>query len=343
MDSEPEKGQYRLRITEMDDLWYLYQIIGGGTKVGGLTYRKLEAKEDQVRASDQPRVKVYLWIEVEDVEFHPFTDALRVKGVIVEGPGDMTGHHTFNLDPGTTMEMIKENITKEEVDLIEEAEAASALPKALVLMVDDENAQLYRIREYGLESLGNARSGPGGKRYEGSDKWESLFKEIEELIVINHSEGIPLLIAGPGFFKERVSKRLREAGISRPEDIHLITSSSSGLSGLREALVKGDGMGKVIEDMRFARELNLMEELMGRIGKGTLAAYGLDEVKRALDIGAVETLLITEEMFRTPEGKELLEKCGDMGSAHYLISSSHDGGKMLDKLGGAGALLRFRI
>ena len=266
-----------------------------------------------------------------------------MKGKIIEGPGDVSGHHTFNVDTGSTIDLADEAMTDVEKDLILEAENASAVPKALVLMVDDESAQMFRIREYGLESLGNARAGPGGKRYSGGDKWEGLYNEILELVKANHIPGNPFLIAGPGFFKEKVSKDLREAGLVDPTDVHLISSSSGGQSGLREALVKGDGIGKVVEGMRFARETGLVEDLMARIGKGHLAAYGIAEVKKALVLGAVETLLITENLFRSSEGKEMLKIAGDMGSAHHMISSSHDGGKMLEKLGGAGALLRFDI
>jgi protein pelota len=210
-------------------------------------------------------------------------------------------------------------------------------------MVDDESAQLFRIREYGYESLGEVRSGPGGKRFGGSEKWSMMSDEVLELVSINYKVGIPLIIAGPGFFKETISAKARDGGIVDKNDIYLASASSGGISGLKEALSKGDAISKTVQGMRFARENELVDTLMERIGKGSKASYGQDQVKLSLDSGAVDTLLISETLFRTQEGKDLISLARTMGANHCLISTSHDGGKMLDKLGGMGALLRFDV
>ncbi|HHD16553.1 MAG TPA: mRNA surveillance protein pelota [Euryarchaeota archaeon] len=343
LSSDPDKGEFKIRITDEDDLWYLYQVIGRGCVVGAQTFRKLESREDHVRPDNQPRVRVFLRIEVETVEFHPFTQALRISGRIVEGPPDMGGHHTFNIEPGSTLELNHPGMSTEEFALLEEAVSSSRVPKSLALVVDDESAQLFKLREYGLEPLGTIRAEPGGKMYPSAEKWEHFMKELSETLLHFYKKGIPVIITGPGFFKEKVGRALREEGHAQSDDILILSSSSGGISGLKEALISGGGSNDLISRMRFARESSMVDKLMMCIGKGKGGTYGLKEVRRALEMGAVDTLLITESVFRKDVGKELLRISERMGSTHHIISLSHEGGKMLDKLGGVGALLRYDL
>ncbi len=335
------KGEFSLRITDRDDLWFLYQVIGPGVIAGSLTNRKLESKDDQVRADSQPRVKVYLRIEVKETEFHPFSDALRLKGTILEGPPDISGHHTLNVEPGTNLDITKTTITEHDIQLLEEAEKASLIPKALALTIDDESAELFRLREYGLEPLGRIGAGPGGKRYPSKDKWEIMMKEVLELITNNYSLNVPIIVTGPGFFRDVAGKEIRNIPGIKAEDVYVVPSSSVGRSGLKEALTRKEGMEKLLEKTRFARESDSIQLIMSKIAKGKGAAYGLEVIERDLSLGAVELLVITEELFRTDHGKKLLAISSRTGSDHLIISTSHDGGKMLQKLGGAAVLLRF--
>ena len=62
LDRDDGRCIFRIRVDSIDDLWYLDQVIQIGTKVGAHTFRKLEAKEDQVRAYDQQSTAVLLFL-----------------------------------------------------------------------------------------------------------------------------------------------------------------------------------------------------------------------------------------------------------------------------------------
>src|SRR2546425_743847 len=64
-------------------------------------------------------------------------------------------------------------------------------------------------------------------------------------------------------------------------------------SGLRELVANATD---VLRDLDLMREKTLVQRLMEEIRKedGGLAAYGEDQVRRALEVGAVDTLLISE-------------------------------------------------
>jgi protein pelota len=343
LERDDDKGIYRIRVDSIDDLWYLHQAVAPGQLVGGHTFRKLEAKEDQVRADSQPRIKVYLRIDVEDCEFHPFTDILRVSGRIVDGPQDISGHHTFNVDKGTVLDITLPEPSQEIMGILEEAGKVAESAPAIAVSLDDETAELFRMRDYGLESIGRIRAKGGGKWTGQAGGWGPYYEEISELVKQNISEDTIVLISGPGFFKESLAKLLRQEIGLEGSRLHLMQSSSGGVTGLREALGKGGSANKVVEKLRFVQENELLEDLMSRIGKGKGAAYGIEEVSKALEMGAVEVLLVSERIFREGPGKELMKRSSVMGSRCMVISTSHEMGDMLDKMGGVGALLRFEL
>jgi len=343
MEKGDGKCSIRVRVDSIDDLWYLDRAIISGTRVAGYTFRKLEAKDDQVRPDSQPRVRVYLRIEVESTEFHPFTDSLRIKGRVIEGPQDISGHHTFNVDPGTVLDLEMDDDHPDLLSVLEEAQESSEKARAIAVSLDDETAAVFRLRDYGLENMGTVRTGSGGKRYLSGSKWEAYYTEICDLLMPYLSEDNQLLIVGPGFFKEVLSKKLREERSVDPGRIHVVPASTGGMSGIKEALSGATGLSGMIEELRFARESGLLNTLMEGIGKGRGSAYGESEVRKALEIGAVETLLVTDEVFKEGKGRDLITLAHKMGSGSMVISSIHDQGSMFQKMGGIGAILRFEI
>ncbi|MFO8051246.1 MAG: mRNA surveillance protein pelota [Thermoplasmatota archaeon] len=336
-------GSLRIRIETLDDLWYLHQLLDEGTIVGSHTFRKPESRDDMIRSDSQPRIRIYLKISMEESDFQPFTDALRIKGEIIEGPPDISGHHTINANIGSVLDIKKEKMTETDSKVLEEACKASGYTGVLAVSMDDETAEVYRFRDYGVERIAEIKAGQGGKMFGNDDKWPDYDERISEVLEREIGEDTLLLISGPGFFKEELAKYLREKGVIPSERTHLLNSSSGGLSGLKESLASDKGMVSAVSDIRFVRENQVMDELMVRIGRGSGATYGLREVKRALEMGAVETLLLTDTLFKDPEGKELMESTAKVSSSSMVISTSHEMGEMLEKLGGAGALLRFDI
>ena len=69
------------------------------------------------------------------------------------------------------------------------------------------------------------------------------------------------------------------------------------MSGFQEVLRRG-AVDRIMQESRIARESTLMEDLIREISMDGKAAYGLADVKNALDYGAVETLLVADETLR---------------------------------------------
>ena len=109
-------------------------------------------------------------------------------------------------------------------------------------------------------------------------------------------------------------------------------------------------LAKTLKNSRAREEQILVEELLNEINKKNLASYGWQEVQKSVEIGAVRSLLLTDEFIKAKKLKEsyleledLMKKVDDMQGKVHILSSKLESGKKLNGLGGIAALLRFKM
>ncbi len=66
-------------------------------------------------------------------------------------------------------------------------------------------------------------------------------------------------------------------------------------------------------------------------------------MKTASNAGAIEKLLVVDELVRELDVEKIMELAENMGGKVLIVSTEHDGGKQLNSLGGIAALLRYGI
>jgi protein pelota len=295
-----------------------------------------------IRPDSSVRKRIYLVVKVEDTQFHPFTDALRLKGLVIDAPPDVSGYHTFNVDPGSTIDLNSDDLGDADMDLLNESGERSGSEQAVLISIDDTTCSIHRLRDYGLEFQASLEIS-GGKRFGGSDRWESFIDDIMRSFQPIYTPPTPIIIIGPSFFKEKLAKKVRETFREPDIQVVILNASAGGLSGVREAFNNKSEISAVLKRSRNVMEVQMIEDLLSRIGRGKGAVYGEDEVRKAIELGAVETLLVSDRIFREGLGREMMEMCRNMNSKGMVISSHHDQGKMFDRMGGVAALLRFEI
>ncbi|MFX1569816.1 MAG: peptide chain release factor aRF-1 [Promethearchaeota archaeon] len=119
-----------------------------------------------------------------------------------------------------------------------------------------------------------------------SDTVNELFLSMEDL------QGI--FIGGPGQSKEKfvndesLDYRLRE------KIIDVVDLGYGGVEGIR-ALI--DKIKEQIENVKYIREKQIMQRFMKEISTDSgLATYGLEDIQRALNYGAVDNLILSEKL-----------------------------------------------
>lgn len=333
----------KVRIDNPDDLWHLKNLISPGDIVSSVTYRREEEQRDTIRASRGEKKRMRLDIEVEKVEFHEFTDRLRVLGIIVDGPQDLGSYHTLNLTEEDNITIIKERWREHHLTRLRDAVEQSEKPLVTLLAMEEDEATLAVLRQYGVKEMARIDSNRGGKMYDGERMTrEDFFKAVVEKLELTLTEDSQLIILGPGFTKEDMYRYLKKHHPGMVEHVQVVNSGNGGMNGIHEVLKSGRE-GGMLQEQRVSYESNKVEELLVRIKKDEPVSYGLENVNKTVEMGAAETLLILDTRVRDQEGERLMERVEQLGGKVIIISSSHEGGDKLEALGGYGVLLRYKV
>jgi len=345
LEQDKDTGRIKLRVDRMDDLWHLSHIIRPGDRVRGVTDRRLEDDRDMVRDKESQRVTVTLGIDVESVEFHEATQRLRVLGVIEEGPEEVARgtHHTISLEEHDWVEIVKpEGWPQHQLERVDEAVEATTEPKVVIVAMDDEEATVAVLHQFGPREIATQTRHGGGKMYDAERDDKAYHEAIRNVLATTAPDDCPLIIVGPGFAREHFVTYLEDAPVEGVEQIVTEAAAHPGMRGVHEAMNRGL-VEQVAESSRISEETQAVEELLERIGTDGLATYGPDQVEHALDLGAVETLLVADELAKDPEIDELMETALQTGAEVNVIGTGHDAGQTLESLGGLGALLRYEV
>ena len=333
-------GEIRLQVQNLDDLWHLDNLVQPGELVRAMTARRGEQKGDKLRPERMDKMKMLLGIRVEKIEFHEFADYLRISGVIEEGPQDHGAHHTLNLTINDDLTIVKE-WRESELKRIEEAVSATQKPLISFLCLDDEEATIAQLRQYGLREVATLHAPGHGKMFPTGEGEPAYFEEIlEKLRQSKIAE--TLIVLGPGFTREKFIEFLKTKDPAIAQKTKGFGSNHAGMHGVQEALKAGLG-AKIFEDTKVGQDTEIVEKLLEEIGKDGSYAYGPAEVEQAIASGAVSILLVLESNLRNKETEQLLRYVERQNGKVVVISAHHEAGKKLEALGGFGALLRFKV
>ena len=338
-------GTIKLLAENGDDLWHLRHLVQPGDVVHSVTYRRDERSTDMVRAEKTERRRMYLGVEVEDVEYADFSDRLRLLGIIRDGPDDVPRgtHHTLNVEVGDDVKITKARWRGFELDRIDEAVRATRRPHVVILCIDDETAVFAAVRQSGVERLSEI---PGPGSLKGHDKppkglKEGWYQEIQDEMERVGTTQLPIIVCGPGFTRTELLAWVRERRSDLVGRATTEGTGQSGMVGVHEAIKRGM-VARVVEDARIALETEMVEALFAGIGRGDgTVSYGIDEVRVAINAGAVEDVLVSDDVVREGTVVELLDLAERVGSRVVVVSSSHKSGERLSRLGGVAALHRY--
>jgi peptide chain release factor subunit 1 len=166
-------------------------------------------------------------------------------------------------------------------------------------------------------------------------------KVAEEMAEKFRGENIKgILVGGPFPTKEEFVN-----GNYLPTDIKnkilaLIDLSYTDESGLEELVNKAED---VIKNSEVAEEKRIVKEFFKKLATDPdFVVYGLADTKKALELGAVDTLLISEDKDEKIMN-ELIELAKMFGTDVKIISKETQEGVQFANLGGIGGILRYKL
>ena len=266
-----------------------------------------------------------------------------------------------------------------------------------LVVIDRSEATVGLLRGKRIEVLKNMQSlvpskhrmgGQSARRFErlieiAAHEWYEKVADVMTDAFLSRPEMKGIVIGGPGYTKEYFATQdyIHHELKKKILEPYLDTGYTDEY-GLRELVEKARS---ILSDLDLMREKTLVQKLMDEIRKeeGGLAAYGEDQVRHALQLGAVDTLLVSEglrklrlklkcvngdwEGERTVADEATLPKCpqdggnltvvqkediieefsalaAQSGTKVELISKESEEGELfLRAFGGIAAILRYRV
>ena len=336
-----EENDVKVKAQGPEDLWHLEKVVAPGDLVSASTTRKY-----QPEGSKAERKPMFITVRVEKVSFHKPSGKLRILGKIEAGkPQELISlgsHHSLEIGTHDTLTIQKEQWKKYQIDRLYEAARAAKQPKLTLLIMDEREAELFAIKQYGIDELGRIASHISGKyTEEHKDARNKYYSRILDTIKdIKHK----IILAGPGFEKDNFFKFIKDKNAGLAKNILVESIGNTGKQAAYELVSKG-AIDKIVQRSRFAEEIKLIEELIVKTSSEGKATYGFSEVKKALDYKAVENLIVLDTLLfeKKKEIEPLIEQAEKTGAVVTFISHENDISKKLKALGGIAALLRFKV
>ena len=342
---ERGEGDAVIRVENFDDLWRLSLLVKQGYVLMGRTSRQLKLRSEDGDVRDKRRVSLDLAIQVERVEFQPFTESMRFLGKIVgvekgmEWVAQKGEHQSISVGIGDEVEIRKQGAFDPiERKLMKERGTSSA--NALVLSLDMNSAAIAVLWTYGLEKVTALRA----KREEENAHLEEFLSEIRSILIseLQKRKIGYVVVTGPSVVLDEFKRSVENYGPLKSVSFYHLVSSYGGEEGL-ELLKDNPDFREYSSKLRLARERELIKEVFDRLSQGKGVAVGMEAVAESAEQGRVEVVLLSAKLLKNPPEAlmQAIDEVERTGGALEIVSD--EGGAELQGLGGIAAILRWRV
>ncbi len=354
LDFDQKQNVITIKVENLNDLWTLYNVISKNDKVAARTQRRVVIKE----GSKGERKPMFLKLNVEDVSFHEFSNRLRIKGTILEGPEDFISfgtYHTFNIEIGKKIVITKEKWLKNELRRLKESSKFESNFVMFFIAIEHGLATLAIITNFSHNRIATIKKTIPGKRYKQSHRNKALmefFEDIKKVLEENlkNTEINLIVICGPGNTRVHFIKYIKEKSnppyLSKIKNVH---ASSGTESAILETL-KSKELAKLKNNVKILKETEKIEEIFRIFSTDAdLIAIGFNEISEASKRGAIIELFIADILIRGSSKKnklkieKIITDVENSGGKINILSSEHSTGQQIVDLGSLIGILRYKL
>ncbi|CAH3135189.1 unnamed protein product [Porites lobata] len=355
-------GSVVLVPEEAEDMWHAYNLIAVGDRLKSTTIRRVQT-ESATGSVSSNKVRTTLAIAVEGIEFDTQACMLRIKGRNVEENQyvKMGAYHTIDLELNRKFTLLKEYwdlIALERVEMACDPTQHADLGAILLheglghIMLVTSSMTIVRAK---IDmNIPRKRKGFCSQHDKGLLRfYDAIIQGV--LRHINFDVVKCVLVASPGFVKEQFCDYMFQQAIKNEwkaitenKSKFILVHSSSGHKHTLKEVLADPAVTARLADTKAAGEVKALDTFFTMLQtEPDRAYYGINHVEKANEAIAVETLLVTDELFRStdlPTRKryvKLVESVKENGGDVRVFSSLHVSGEQLGQLSGVAAILRF--
>jgi protein pelota len=361
ISSKDGSGFVSLLPTTPEDLWHTYNLLQTGDRIRCTTLRKVN-KESSTGSVTSTKVRMNLTIEVTKVEF--FKDSLEVR---ISGPNSaesahvrMGAFHTLTLEMDRQFSIEKQCWDQIYLDRIEEACNPERGADIAAVVMSGGLAHVCLVT--GSVTITKARIDMNiPKKRTGSSAHAKAITKFHDAIYRAILTHVPLdkvkciLVGSPGFQKDDFYKYLLAESVRRDDrpfienKAKFVTChSSSGHKCAIEELFSDPSILSKVTETKLSKEIEILNKFMRLLDTHPdKAYYGYFHVQKANEELAIDSLLISDELFRSSDVVTrkkyvaLVESVRERGGMVYVFSTMHVSGQQLQQVSGVAAILRY--
>ena len=305
---DPHAGVLKLLLQTPSDLWRLSRLIAPGDLVGAVTTRRDSDAPTDTPAAQRSRRTLFLTVVAERIEFHEFSGHVRVTGPIAGDSPEAGRYHTLDLEVDADVTLTKRELSGPDRALLEEGLESPDEPALLVVSADTSLSAVVRLKGRSLEVVDERDSRGLGKyahRKAGGHERdrEAYLESLLEVIEPELSRSQAVVLAGPGFLKEELARRL---GRSRPavaNSLRLLHAAP----GVRGAVAEGQLSAGHARALLAVDDVGAQEALAGQVIRSGLSVRETERiVQKHAQAGRARPE--TAPRARTPEWRDAEER-----------------------------------
>jgi len=356
-------GEVGLIAESSEDLWHAYNLLLVGDCLKSTASRKV--KNETGTSTVSKRVKTNLTVEIEGIDFDTESCSLHVKGRNVEKNKfvSLGDYHTLDLELNQKFTIRKACWDKVHLYRIKQACDPSKQADVAAVVMQEGLAHVCLVLPSMTMIKKKVEVSIPGKRRGHNDKYEKVMKnfyfQVMEAVEnnINFDVVKVVVLASPGFVNENFYNYMISEAVKRQTKVLIdnkskfvkVQSASGYIHSLNEALTD-PSIASRVTDTKALEELNAINRLKKLMRDSPAkTCYGLKHIKKAHDEGAIETLMITDDLIRSQgvvqrkEMIKLLNEVQSIGGKLKMFSAMHSTGQELADMTGIAAILRFPI
>ncbi|KAK4281579.1 hypothetical protein QN277_013052 [Acacia crassicarpa] len=350
-----EPGSVEIIPQEPDDLWMVYNLIANGDIVTANTTRKVYLGLSSSTKSKPKRVTVSIPVRVSCTDFDKDSSTVRVQGTNMDEANkyiEYGSFHTLTLERNKGFELFKKIWDSTSVAALSEAFKKPSATDLAVVLIQDSHAEVFLVGN-GLTKLcskieASRRKSTGGVCFQ--DLFDAFVKHVDFRRIKS------AMIVSAGTTKDKFrrfllseARRLRMRRIEDNESRIVVAECKKDDLNLKEVL-SDNGVMDLIKNRKVGSEIRDFRKLWDLVDKdSSRACYGAKHVQAAHEMAAIETLLITDDLYRSSDIETRRKytnfaKSVKKGGGKVVVYSSMDASaQQLAQLTGLAAILRFPL
>jgi len=356
-------GMVLLRPDTPEDLWHSYNLLQTGDLVRCTTVRKV-VKESSTGSVSSNKKRMMLTVAVQKVDFDPAVLQVRLSGT-VEQENDFVrlgAHHTLTLELNQNFSIEKECWDQVFLDLLDEAINPDRQAEVAAIVMQAGLAHVCVVT--GALTITKARIEVNiPKKRTGSSQHPKAIKKFFEAVyqaVLRHIDFSKIkcvVLGSPGFVKDDFFEYLKAESVRRDDrplienkSKFVLCKASSGHKHALEEVFSDPSVAAQMTETKVAKEVDVLNKFMRMMDTDPdKAYYGYDHVSKANEQLAIDSLLVTDELFRASDVKtrkkyvQLVESVRENGGQVFVFSSMHVSGQQLQQVSGVAAILRYPL